>query len=91
MRAYGVPDKMIEAIDVSYSETWAKVRTADGETKTFQISTGVLQGGTLAPFLFIVALDYALRRAIEGHKEEQLRSPYRNMRVGESQRRWSLT
>ena len=70
LRAYGVPDKMIEAIEATYSETWAKVRTADGETETFQILAGVLQGDTLAPFLFIVALDSALRRAIEGREEE---------------------
>ena len=30
----------------------------------------MLQGDTLAPFLFIVALDCALRRAIEGNEEE---------------------
>ena len=30
LRAYGVPDKMIEAIEATYFETWAKVRTADG-------------------------------------------------------------
>ena len=40
LRAYGVPDKMIEAIEATYSETWAKVRTADGETETFQILAG---------------------------------------------------
>ena len=42
LRAYGVPDKIIEAIEATYSETWAKVRTADGETETFQILAGVL-------------------------------------------------
>ena len=70
LRAYGVPDKIIEAIETTYSETWAKVRTADGETESFQILAGVLQGDTLAPFLFIVALECALRRAIEGREEE---------------------
>ena len=60
----------MEAIEATYSVTWAKVRTADGETETFQILAGVLQGDTLAPFLFIIALDCALRRAIEGREEE---------------------
>jgi hypothetical protein len=70
LRAYGVPNKMVEAIEATYSETWAKVRTADGVTEAFQILAGVLQGDTLAPFLFIVALDYALRSAINGREEE---------------------
>ena len=37
--------------------------TPDGDTEFFEILAGVLQGDTLAPFLFIIALDYALREA----------------------------
>ena len=65
LRAYSVPGKLVEAIEATYSETWAKVRTAEGETGTFQILTGVRQGDTLATFLFIVTLEYAVCRAIE--------------------------
>ena len=70
LRAYGVPEKMVSAIVATYSQTWAKVRTPDGDTESFEILAGVLQGDTLAPFLFIVALDYALRCAIDGREEE---------------------
>ena len=70
LRAYGIPEKMVTAIAATYSETWAKVRTSDGVTQPFQILAGVLQGDTLAPFLFIIALDYALRCAINGREEE---------------------
>lgn len=70
LRAYGVPEKMVSAIAATYSQTWAKVRTPDGDTESFEILAGVLQGDTLAPFLFIVALDYALRCAIDGKEEE---------------------
>ena len=30
---------------------------------------GVLQGDTLAPFLFVIVLDYAMRKAIEGKEQ----------------------
>ena len=70
LRAYGVPERVVSAIAATYSETWAKVRTPDGDTQPFQILAGVLQGDTLAPFLFIIALDYALRCAIDGREEE---------------------
>ena len=70
LRAYGIPEKLVTAIAATYSETWAKVRTYDGITQPFQILSGVLQGDTLAPFLFIIALDYALRLAINGREEE---------------------
>ena len=34
------------------------------ETNALKIDTGVLQGDPLAPFLFILVLDYALRTSI---------------------------
>ena len=37
--------------------------TPEGDTEFFKILAGVLQGDTLAPFSFIIALDYALREA----------------------------
>jgi hypothetical protein len=49
--------------------------TPDGDTETFEILAEVLQGDTLAPFLFIIVLVYALRKAISG-REDELGSPY---------------
>ena len=40
------------------------------ETEDFEITAGVLQGDTLAPFLFVIVLDYALRKAIDGKEDE---------------------
>ena len=36
---------------------------SDEDTDFFEILAGVLQGDTLAPFLFIVSLDYSLRQS----------------------------
>jgi hypothetical protein len=47
-------------------------RSNDGEIELFDISAGVLQGDTLAPFLFIIVLDYAMRKALANGKEEEL-------------------
>ena len=70
LRAYGIPNKIVSAIATMYEDTRAKVITSDGETEPFNISTGVLQGDTLAPYLFVIVLDYALREAIDGKEEE---------------------
>ena len=44
--------------------------TPYGETDYFAIKAGVLQGATLAPYLFAIVLDYAMRKAIGGREEE---------------------
>ena len=43
-----------------YKITKVKVRSPDGDTDNFDIFTDVLQGDTLAPYLFIICLDYVL-------------------------------
>jgi hypothetical protein len=63
LSAYGIPEETIAAIRVMYDGSTAFVSTVDGDTDTFPIETGVLQGDTLAPFLFIVVVDYLLRQA----------------------------
>ena len=64
LEAYGIPPDIVNAIRVMYEDTSAVVITPDGETDAFNINTGVLQGDPLAPFLFIMCLDYALRTSI---------------------------
>ena len=71
LKAYGIPPNLLRAIESMYSGTRAKVTTADGDTEQFDITAGVLQGDTLAPFLFIIVLDYAMRKAL-GDKENDL-------------------
>ena len=70
LRAYGIPEKLVKTVAASYSRTRARVITTDGTTELFDILAGVMQGDTLAPYLFIIVLDYALRRAIRGREEE---------------------
>ena len=53
-----------------YINTKAKVLSPDVETAMFDIISGVLQGDTLAPFVFIILLDYAMRQATDGREEE---------------------
>ena len=38
-------------------------------TSYFDIQAGVLQGNTLAPYLFIITVDYCMRQAIKSHPE----------------------
>ena len=67
--AYGVPKETVAAIMILYRNTKVKVRTPDGDTEYFDIVAGVLQGDTLAPYLFILCLDYVLRTSIDRIKK----------------------
>ena len=63
--SYGIPTETVKAISMLYQNTRSMVRSPDGDTDFFDISAGVLQGDTLAPYIFIICLDYILRRSID--------------------------
>ena len=67
--AYGIPKETVAAITILYRNTKVKVRSPDGDTEYFDIVAGVLQGDTLAPYLFIICLDYVLRKSIDKIRE----------------------
>ena len=52
-----------------YKNTKVKVRSQDGDTDYFNIVAGMLQGDTLAPYLFIICLDNVLRTSTDLMKE----------------------
>jgi hypothetical protein len=62
---YGIPPKIVAAIRCIYTGSKSFVSTPDGDTEAFSVNTGVLQGDTLAPFLFIITMDYVLRQAMQ--------------------------
>ena len=70
LKTYGVPSELIGAISKLYENTKARVLTPDGETELFDILAGVLQGDTLAPYLFAIVLDYVMRCTICGREAE---------------------
>ena len=67
--AYGLPKETVAAITILYRNTKLKVRSPDGDTEYFDTVAGVLQGDTLARYLFIICLDYVLRTSIDKIKE----------------------
>uniref|UniRef100_A0A1I8I291 Reverse transcriptase domain-containing protein n=1 Tax=Macrostomum lignano TaxID=282301 RepID=A0A1I8I291_9PLAT len=59
LHAY-MPELLISAVMALYHGTTAAVSTPDGLSDFFETSSGVLQGDTLVPFLFILVLWTAL-------------------------------
>ena len=67
--AYALPKETVAAITILYRNTKVKIHSPDGDPEYFDIVAGVLQGDTLAPYLFIICLDYRLRISIVKIKE----------------------
>ena len=61
--AYRLPNKIVDAIIILCKDTLIQLITPDDETDLFEVIAGVLQGDTLASFLFIIALYYTLQEA----------------------------
>ena len=83
--AYGLPKETVAAIMILYRNTNVKVRSPDGDTNYFDIVAGALQRDTLAPYLFIICLDYVLRTSIDkikkrfrADKEKKQKVPCKN-------------
>ena len=69
LQADGLPKETVAAITISYRNTKVKVRSPDRDREYFDIVAGVLQGDTVAPYLFIICLDYLLRTSIDKIRE----------------------
>ena len=67
--AYVIPKEVVNSTMILYINTCSTVRSPGGDTPFFNITTGFLHGDTIAPFLFIICLDYVLRKSIDFNSE----------------------
>src|SRR5690606_17219319 len=58
--AYGFPDKIINAIKCLYTNSKSRVRVVGELSDEFDVTSGVLQGDVLAPFLFVTVVNYIM-------------------------------
>ena len=86
--AYVLPKETVAAIMMLYKNTKVRVCSSDGDTDYFDIVEGVLQEDTLAPYLFMICLEYALRTSIDIMKDngfklakERSRSLHKQLRI----------
>ena len=66
---YGLLKETVAALMMLYRNTKVKDRSPDGHTGYFDIVARVLRGDTLAPYLFIICLEYVLRTSTDKTKE----------------------
>ena len=81
LQAYGLPKENVAVITIPYRNTKVKVHSPCGDTEYFDIVAGVLQADTLAPYLFIICLDYVLRTSIDKIRENGLKLTKKRSRM----------
>lgn len=65
LRHYGIPEKLVFAIKSLYDNSTSKVYYENQLSNEFSTQSGVLQGDVLAPFLFVIVIDYIMRNSDE--------------------------
>jgi uncharacterized surface protein with fasciclin (FAS1) repeats len=68
MRHYGIPEKFIAIIRNTYTGMQSKVIHEGQLTEAFDITTGVRQGYLLLPLLFLLAVDWIMKKATDGRR-----------------------
>ena len=68
MKHYGIPDKYIRLIKNTYTGMQCQVLHGGEASPKFEVKTGVRQGCLLSPFLFLMAIDWIMRKTTEGKR-----------------------
>ena len=68
LRHYGVPEKLTHIIKNTYEGMTCRVIHGGQLTDAFSVRTGVRQGCLLSPFLFLLAMDWAIKQSTANKK-----------------------
>merc|ERR1712002_538989 len=64
MKHYGVPCKFIKLVKMFYKDTKCSVVSGGGLTEWFAVKSGVKQGCVMSGFLFLLVVDWIMRRTL---------------------------
>lgn len=67
---YGIPEETVQAIAIMYNNPSSFVQGMDGPTKTFLTTAAILKRDSVAPYLFVIVVDYVLRQSVDTMKEK---------------------
>ena len=79
IRHFGIPDKILSIIQNIYDGMQCRVIHQGQLTEPFEITTGVRQGCLLSPFLFLLAVDWVMRKSTEGKRNGIQWTPFEQL------------
>ena len=78
MAKYGIPEEIVEIVRVFYDDFKCAVEDQEETCEWFDIENGVKQGCSMSGFLFLIVMDWVMRRAVGSGKSDRDRSLLRN-------------
>ena len=66
LRAYGIPHKVVTIIRTFYEHFECGAIVENTQTESFPVKSGVRQGCILSPILFLVVIDWVMRKTTSG-------------------------
>ena len=60
---YGIPKTLVGAIKTLYINSKSAIYVDGHPSKEFEVTTVVLQGDVLTPFLFIIMIDFMMKQS----------------------------
>jgi hypothetical protein len=75
-RHYGLTGKTVRMLQLLYKNSKAQVRINGELSDSFDIETGVMQGGIPSPILFNILFDFIMRKVIEEADVEGIKLAY---------------
>ena len=73
LKNYGIPDKLVNLIKAMCRYCKCAVRDGAETSQWFEVKSGVKEGCGMSGFLFLVAMNWVMRRSIEGHNNWVMR------------------
>ena len=71
MRSYSIPEKIVKMVKVMYSGSECAVIDGSGVYDWFEIKTSVKQGSCMSGFLFLLVVDWVMRKTTSHQMEVQ--------------------
>ena len=68
MKSYGIPEKLVKMVKIMYEDFECTVMDDGEQTRWIKIKTGVKQGCVMSGFLFLIAIDWVMRKTTQGYK-----------------------
>ena len=66
MESYGIPPKLVRMVKAIYDGNQLAVVDGAGQTGWFDVKSGVKQGCNMSGFLFLLVIDWIMRKTLEG-------------------------